>query len=176
MKPGCRSTGSVRPAGSSRSSSGRRVRPDLLSEEHRYAAFSDNDSTPAWEFYQPLWDSAPGYGRRVRFGNGPVSLLDIRPDGADTSGTSRTVGGVHRREATTSSLVPPHAAGRGKVELSRSQPSARDGPPRSLRIDETACRFVSSSNRLSKIKGSGTEMLVRPALVRSDREVDCSLP
>ncbi len=27
-----------------------------------YAAFSYNDSTPAWEFYQPLWDDTPGYG------------------------------------------------------------------------------------------------------------------
>lgn len=27
-----------------------------------YAAFAYNDSTPAWEFYQPLWDDTPGYG------------------------------------------------------------------------------------------------------------------
>lgn len=27
-----------------------------------YAAFSYNDDTPAWEFYQPLWDETPGYG------------------------------------------------------------------------------------------------------------------
>jgi len=27
-----------------------------------YAAFAYNDSTPAWEFFQPLWDDTPGYG------------------------------------------------------------------------------------------------------------------
>ncbi len=27
-----------------------------------YAAFAYNDTTPAWEFYQPLWDDTPGYG------------------------------------------------------------------------------------------------------------------
>jgi branched-chain amino acid transport system substrate-binding protein len=27
-----------------------------------YAAFAPNDTTPAWEFYQPLWDDTPGYG------------------------------------------------------------------------------------------------------------------
>jgi len=27
-----------------------------------YAAFAYNDSTPAWEFYEPLWDNTPGYG------------------------------------------------------------------------------------------------------------------
>jgi hypothetical protein len=27
-----------------------------------YAAFAYNDSTPAWEFYQPLWDDTAGYG------------------------------------------------------------------------------------------------------------------
>ena len=27
-----------------------------------YAAFAYNDDTPAWEFYQPLWDDTPGYG------------------------------------------------------------------------------------------------------------------
>jgi len=27
-----------------------------------YAAFSYNDDTPAWGFYQPLWDDTPGYG------------------------------------------------------------------------------------------------------------------
>jgi hypothetical protein len=27
-----------------------------------FAAFSYNDQTPAWEFYQPLWDNTPGYG------------------------------------------------------------------------------------------------------------------
>ena len=27
-----------------------------------YAAFAYNDETPAWEFYQPLWDDTPGYG------------------------------------------------------------------------------------------------------------------
>ena len=27
-----------------------------------YAAFSPNDTTPGWEFYQPLWDDTPGYG------------------------------------------------------------------------------------------------------------------
>ena len=27
-----------------------------------YVAFSYNDGTPAWEFYQPLWDDTPGYG------------------------------------------------------------------------------------------------------------------
>lgn len=27
-----------------------------------YAAFAYNDQTPAWEFYQPLWDDTPGYG------------------------------------------------------------------------------------------------------------------
>jgi hypothetical protein len=27
-----------------------------------YAAFDYNDDTPAWEFYQPLWDDTPGYG------------------------------------------------------------------------------------------------------------------
>jgi branched-chain amino acid transport system substrate-binding protein len=27
-----------------------------------YAAFAYNEDTPAWEFYQPLWDDTPGYG------------------------------------------------------------------------------------------------------------------
>ncbi len=27
-----------------------------------FAAFSPNKDTPAWAFYQPLWDSTPGYG------------------------------------------------------------------------------------------------------------------
>lgn len=27
-----------------------------------YAAFSPNDTTPAWAFFQPLWDNTPGYG------------------------------------------------------------------------------------------------------------------
>lgn len=27
-----------------------------------YAAFSYNDQTPAWDFYEPLWDNTPGYG------------------------------------------------------------------------------------------------------------------
>jgi len=27
-----------------------------------YAAFAYNDTTPAWEFYQPLWDDTPGFG------------------------------------------------------------------------------------------------------------------
>jgi branched-chain amino acid transport system substrate-binding protein len=27
-----------------------------------YAAFTYNDDTPAWEFYQPLWDGTEGYG------------------------------------------------------------------------------------------------------------------
>lgn len=27
-----------------------------------YAAFAANRDTPAWEFYQPLWDDTPGYG------------------------------------------------------------------------------------------------------------------
>ena len=27
-----------------------------------FAAFTHNDQTPAWEFYQPLWDETPGYG------------------------------------------------------------------------------------------------------------------
>jgi branched-chain amino acid transport system substrate-binding protein len=27
-----------------------------------FAAFSYNDTTPAWSFYQPLWDNTPGYG------------------------------------------------------------------------------------------------------------------
>jgi hypothetical protein len=27
-----------------------------------YAAFAYNDETPAWEFYQPLWDDTPGFG------------------------------------------------------------------------------------------------------------------
>ena len=27
-----------------------------------YAAFAYNDDTPAWEFYQPLWDGTPGFG------------------------------------------------------------------------------------------------------------------
>ena len=26
------------------------------------AAFSSNEDTPAWEFYQPLWDNTPGFG------------------------------------------------------------------------------------------------------------------
>jgi hypothetical protein len=27
-----------------------------------YASFGANRETPAWEFYQPLWDNTPGYG------------------------------------------------------------------------------------------------------------------
>jgi branched-chain amino acid transport system substrate-binding protein len=27
-----------------------------------YAAFSYNDQTPAWDYYEPLWDNTPGYG------------------------------------------------------------------------------------------------------------------
>ncbi len=27
-----------------------------------FAAFGPNKTTPAWEFYQPLWDNTPGYG------------------------------------------------------------------------------------------------------------------
>jgi branched-chain amino acid transport system substrate-binding protein len=27
-----------------------------------FAAFSYDDTTPAWEFFQPLWDNTPGYG------------------------------------------------------------------------------------------------------------------
>ncbi len=33
-----------------------------------YAAFAYNDTTPAWEFYQPLWDNTPGYGTDTEFG------------------------------------------------------------------------------------------------------------
>ncbi len=32
-----------------------------------YAAFTYNDETPAWEFYQPLWDGTEGYGRGVEW-------------------------------------------------------------------------------------------------------------
>jgi hypothetical protein len=38
-----------------------------------YAAFTYNDATPAWDFYQPLWDGTPGYGQRVAY----------TPDGLD---------------------------------------------------------------------------------------------
>jgi len=33
-----------------------------------YAAFAYNDTTPAWEFYQPLWDNTSGYGADTDFG------------------------------------------------------------------------------------------------------------
>lgn len=36
-----------------------------------FAAFSYNQDTPAWEFYQPLWDNTPGYGDKF----GPATDL-----------------------------------------------------------------------------------------------------
>jgi hypothetical protein len=47
-----------------------------------YAAFTYNDDTPAWEFYQPLWDNTEGYGVGVDFadpatGNYHYSTYDL---------------------------------------------------------------------------------------------------
>ena len=36
--------------------------PIATQEGIGYAAFAYNEDTPAWEFYQPLWDETPGYG------------------------------------------------------------------------------------------------------------------
>lgn len=43
--------------------------PIALQKGIGYAAFSPNTSTPAWAFYQPLWDDTPGYGDKY----GPAS-------------------------------------------------------------------------------------------------------
>ncbi len=47
-----------------------------------YAAFTYNDTTPAWEFYQPLWDNTEGYGVGVEWadsatGNYHYSTYDL---------------------------------------------------------------------------------------------------
>ena len=47
-----------------------------------YAAFTYNDDTPAWDFYQPLWDNTDGYGVGVDFadpatGNYHYSTYDL---------------------------------------------------------------------------------------------------
>ena len=84
-RPACRSTGSARPGGARRSSS-RRWAPTRSPRRRRSASpsFAPNKTTPAWAFFQPLWDAAAA--RRGLRRDGPVRLLDLRPHGPDGPG------------------------------------------------------------------------------------------